>query len=62
MKTVKTLLENIRYDGHVSIRRKLFSEIHHIGGGFSSEVIARYGGYKIDCVRIVDNVLIIYVK
>lgn len=62
MKTLKTLLENIHYDGLVSVRRKILSEVVHIGGGSSAEVIARYGGYKIDFVRIIDNVLVVYVK
>lgn len=55
-------LKDINYCGHISIRRKLFQETQYIGGGTSEDLIDRYGGYRVEYIEVIDNVLIIYVN
>lgn len=62
-KTIKTLLPAMNYTGHISIRRKIFggSDCIYVGGGKPKEIIERYGGYQVERMDVIDNVLIIYV-
>lgn len=63
MKTLKTLLSAMRYNGHVSLRRIDFhGEVQYIAGGTADSLISRYGGYKVEKITCIDNVLIIYVN
>lgn len=52
----------MRFDGSISLRRRDFcGEVQYIAGGTADILIARYGGYKVDRMTCIDNVLIIYV-
>lgn len=62
MKMLRYILKDMNYRGHISIRRRLFQETQYIGGGTSEYLIDRYGGYRVECMEVVDNVLIIYVN
>lgn len=63
MKTVKVLLTAMRYDGQISLRRRDFhGEMQYIAGGTAQKIIDRYGGYKVDKITCIDNVLIIFVN
>lgn len=56
------LLEGLKYEGIVSIRRHGFSGIQYIGGGKSDDLIERYGGYKVMGSTVINDVLVIYVN
>ncbi len=60
--TLKKLLEALRFEGHISLRRDNFGGMQYIGGGNSEHISSRYGGYKVDKSSIIDNILIVYVK
>lgn len=62
MKTLKVLLEGLKYEGIVSIRRHGFGGIQYIGGGKSDDLIERYGGYKVMGSTVINDVLVIYVN
>lgn len=63
MKTVKALLQAMHYDGHISIRKYGFDgKLIYIGGGTAEPMIQRYGGYKVDRITCIDNVLVIFVN
>lgn len=62
MKTLKVLLEGLKYEGMVSIRRHGFGGLQYIGGGKSDNLIEKYGGYKVMGSTVIDNVLVIYVN
>lgn len=50
------------YRGRISVRRKLFQGIQYIGGGSPEDIIDRYGGYKVEYMEVIDNVLVVYVN
>lgn len=62
MKTLKALLNALKFDGLVSIRRFGFGGLQYIGGGKPEDLINRYGGYKVMGSTVIDNVLVIYVN
>ena len=62
MKTLKSILKAMNFEGHISLRRKIFRDIVYIGGGCSQDIIDRFGGYKVDSMNVIDSVLIIYVN
>ncbi len=61
MKRLRTVLDAMHYNGHVSIRRRVGAEVLHIGGGRPEDMADRYGGYNVDSMDVVDNVLVVYV-
>lgn len=61
MKRLKTVLEAMHFEGHISVRREIFREKVYLGGGDSETMIKRYGGYMIEKMEVIDNVLIIWV-
>lgn len=62
MKTLKKILGAMAFRGHVSLRRKLFQGIQYIGGGSPEDIINRFGGYRVEYMEVIDNVLVIYVN
>lgn len=62
MKTLKVLLEGLKFEGMVSVRRNGFGGLQYIGGGKPDDLIKKYGGYKVVGSIVIDNVLVIYVN
>lgn len=63
MKTLKTLLENMHFDGQVSVRKwDSVYGLTYLGGGNPSYCSKRYGYYIVVGTCIMDNVLIVYVN
>lgn len=62
MKTLKKILEAMDYRGRISVRRKLFQGIQYVGGGSPEDIIDRYGGYRVEYMEVIDNVLVVYVN
>ena len=60
--TLKKLLEALKFEGHISLRRDNLGGMQYIGGGNSEYISSRYGGFKVDKSSIFDNILIVYVK
>lgn len=56
-----TVLEALKFDGHISIRRNGFYGLQYIGGGKSEDLTKRYGGYIVVKSTVINNVLVIYV-
>lgn len=57
-----TALSLLKYGGRVSVRRR--SVLHgqvYLGGGWSSDIIERFGDCKINSTYIVGDMLLIYV-
>ena len=52
----------MNYRGHISLRRKFFKEIQYVGGGTAESIIVRFGGYRVEYMEVVENVLVIYVN
>ena len=59
---LSTVLEALKFDGHISIRRNGFYGLQYIGGGKTEDLIKRFGGYLVVKSMIIDNVLVIYVN
>ena len=55
------MLEALKFDGHISIRRNGFYGLQYIGGGKSEDLTKRYGGYIVVKSTVINNVLVIYV-
>ena len=52
----------LKYGGRISVRRR--SALHgqvFLGGGWSADIIERFGDCKINSTYIVGDVLVIYV-
>ena len=62
MKILKVVLKAMNYHGHISLRRKIFHGTEYIGSGNAERIIEKFGGYQVECMEIIDNVLIIYVN
>lgn len=62
MKTLKGVLKAMNFKGQISLRRRIFRDVVYIGGGLSNDLIDRFGNYRIECMEVIDNVLIIYVN
>lgn len=63
MKTLKTLLESMHFEGQVSVRKndKIYG-LTYLGGGTPSYCKKRYGYYIVVGTCIIDNVLVVYVN
>ncbi len=62
MKTLRSILKAMNFSGQISLRRRIYRDIIYVGGGNADLVINRYGGYKVESMIVVDNVLVIYVN
>lgn len=62
MKTLRNLLKAMDYRGHISLRRRLFGKVEYIGGGTADAIVDKYGGYQVEYMETIENVLIIYVR
>ncbi len=60
--TLKKLLSELNFEGHISLRRNNFGGMQYIGGGSPEKISARYGGYKVDKTVIIGNILVVFVK
>lgn len=60
-KDLASVLAALKYQGQISIRRRAFGQMTYIGGGYSADVLNRYGAYQIEQTVIMNDVLIVYV-
>lgn len=58
---ISELLEAMRYDGHVIVRKQTSNGLEFRGGGSSMDVSFRFGGMPVKRTTIVDGVLVIIV-
>ena len=59
---LSTILEALKFEGNISIRRNGFYGLQYIGGGKPEDLIKRFGGYLVVKSKVIDNVLVIYVN
>ncbi len=55
-------LSLLKYGGRISVRRRnVLRGIEFLGGGWSADIIERFGDCKINSTYIISDVLVIYV-
>lgn len=59
---VQILLDGMKFNGNLSIRRKTANGIECIGGGASRIVRWKYGAYNIVSSCLLDGYLILYIE
>lgn len=62
MKLLRGILKAMNFHGHISLRKKGFQTVEYVGGGTPENIIDRFGGYRVEYMEVIDNVLIIYVN
>ena len=68
MRRLKTVLNNLNFRGHISLRKWSLGELVYITGcdtryDFSlNNLIRGYGDYLIEKSEVIDGVLVIYVN